>query len=1128
MEFVDFLRPRNYSMGRSVGHALACVTLGVAALLIPATPSQAPVFDVLVFSKTNGFRHASIPHGVAAIQALGNEHGFRIESTEDAGAFTDANLARFDVVIFNNTNSADGPILNSAQRTAFERYIRTGRGYVGIHSAAGTEYDWPWYGQLMGAFFSDHPAIQQVTVQVDDRVHPSTRGFPQDWVRTEEPYNFQIDPRGSVHVLASYDERSYSGGTMRADHPISWCHEFEAGRSWYTGMGHNPSAFSEPLFLQHLLGGIQWAAGVVEGDCGATDEEHFEKALLDGDTDDPLDMDVDSRGRVFFVERGGAVKVHDPGRERTALAARLDVFVDHTHGMHGIVLDPGFDQNHFVYIYYSPSDDTVIRLSRFTFDEATRTLDPISEKVLLRVPSQRSVNAHEGGGMAFDPAGNLYLGTGDNTPPSDSAPIDERSGRAFSDAQRTSGNTDDLRGKILRIHPEPDGTYTIPPGNLFTPGMPNIRPEIYVMGVRQPYRVHVDSENGWLYWGDVGPDAHSDQAQLGPQGYDEWNQARAPGNYGWPYCIGPNLSYRDRNFTAGTSGPPFDCANGPTNDSPNNTGASALPPGRSAWIWYPYDGSAQFPELGWGGRVAIGGPTYHYEAELDSDVKLPPYYDDTVFVAEWVRNAIFEVKLDSQGRPSIINRFLPHTTFLRPIDLELGPDGSLYIMEWGSNYGGSGRNDPNLDSGIYKINYVRSGERCPVARASATPTSGQPPLAVSFSSAGTFDPDPGQQIRYAWDFTSDGTVDSIEASPIHTFTTRADVVTRLTVTDSTERFSVANVPLTVGNTAPVMEMIDPLDGQIFEFGDAVDVEVRVADAEDGSSEAGTIDCQRVVIQPSLGHGQHSHPLEQYLGCRVLVQTSSDGVHTENGDMFYVVDARYPDLGGIGASPLTGGDSAILQPRQKQAEHWTDAYGVALYGTGEPGGGRMVGQIGHGDWLSFEPVNLRGVTDLVFRVASAGSGGTIEVRIDSTTGPLVASARVHPTGGSYTFTTVTAPATDPGGSHELFFVFENNPGDGYLFNLDWVAFCDRLTRPPGDPDVDFDGDGIRDFCETGARLADADHSSRVDGFDLARLARAFGSTIGQAHFDSAVDLDRNGAIDGDDLAILAAYFGRLSG
>ena len=237
-----------------------------------ASQTPTPRFRALVFSKVTNYYHESIPAGIAAITKLGGEHKFEVVVSDDPTQFTDATLAGFKVVIFNNTNSTPekGALLDAGQRAAFERYIRRGGGYVGIHSASGTERDWEWYGSLVGAFFKVHPKIQKLTIKIEDRDHPSTRALPESWVRTEEPYDFLTNPRGKVHVLATFDPASYEGHTMGADHPIIWCQSFDGGRSWYTALGHAPTAFSdEPLFLQHLLGGIEWAAGVASGNCAA-------------------------------------------------------------------------------------------------------------------------------------------------------------------------------------------------------------------------------------------------------------------------------------------------------------------------------------------------------------------------------------------------------------------------------------------------------------------------------------------------------------------------------------------------------------------------------------------------------------------------------------------------------------------------------------------------------------------------------------------------------------------------------------------------------------------------------------------------------------------------------------------
>jgi type 1 glutamine amidotransferase len=218
---------------------------------------------ILVFSKTTGFRHASIPDAISAVGRLGAANGFAVDSTEDSSVFNDERLAAYDAVLFLLTS---GDVLDETQKAAFERYIRAGGGFVGVHSASDTEYGWAWYGGLVGTYFGGHPAIQSGVVTATDRVHPSTRGLPVRWTRVEEWYNFSSNPRPRVHVLATLDESTYSGGSMGADHPISWCQFYDGGRAWYTAMGHAAETYEEPLFARHLLGGIRFAAGYPDCD----------------------------------------------------------------------------------------------------------------------------------------------------------------------------------------------------------------------------------------------------------------------------------------------------------------------------------------------------------------------------------------------------------------------------------------------------------------------------------------------------------------------------------------------------------------------------------------------------------------------------------------------------------------------------------------------------------------------------------------------------------------------------------------------------------------------------------------------------------------------------------------------
>jgi hypothetical protein len=214
-----------------------------------------------VFAKTAAFRHASIPAAITALRTLGRTHGAWLDFTEDASVFTPGNLSRYAAVIFLLTT---GTVLDGAQASALEGYIHAGGGYVGIHSASDTEYSWPWYGGLVGAYFDrrhGHSSVVSATVHVVDPATPSTCMLPASWVRTDEWYNFATNPAGSVQVLLTVDESTYRGGVMGADHPIAWEHAYDGGRAWYTAMGHTTQSYAEPLFLAHLWGGIVYAAG---------------------------------------------------------------------------------------------------------------------------------------------------------------------------------------------------------------------------------------------------------------------------------------------------------------------------------------------------------------------------------------------------------------------------------------------------------------------------------------------------------------------------------------------------------------------------------------------------------------------------------------------------------------------------------------------------------------------------------------------------------------------------------------------------------------------------------------------------------------------------------------------------
>ncbi len=231
--------------------------VSIACLSSPDLPEAKPQ-KVLVYYKTTGFHHDCIPSGIAAIQKLGMENNFGVDTTLDSSAFTSNNLKQYGAVIFMCTT---GNVLNDQQQQIFEQYIKDGGGYVGIHSATDTEYDWPWYNQLVGAYFKSHPKQQEAVLHVTDSNFIATKHLPTTWKRWDEWYNFKETNWDKVHVLLTIDESSYTGGENNGYHPMSWYHEFDGGRSFYTALGHTKVSYSEPLFLQHLAGGIQWAMG---------------------------------------------------------------------------------------------------------------------------------------------------------------------------------------------------------------------------------------------------------------------------------------------------------------------------------------------------------------------------------------------------------------------------------------------------------------------------------------------------------------------------------------------------------------------------------------------------------------------------------------------------------------------------------------------------------------------------------------------------------------------------------------------------------------------------------------------------------------------------------------------------
>ncbi len=570
------------------------------------------------------------------------------------------------------------------------------------------------------------------------------------------------------------------------------------------------------------------------------DDNRFTKVVLTRGLDEPMEMTFLPDDKILLVERKGGVKVYDEANELMIPAGFIEVNTKYTNrkgevreaeeGLMGVVADPSFVDNHWIYLYYADPDTPQHLLTRW--DLQGDLLVEGSEKVLLKVPTQREECCHTGGGMVFDKEGNLYLTTGNNTvnPRTGASNLDERPGHENSDDQRGPSNSNDYRGKILRIYPEEDGTYSIPEGNLFPPGTPKTLPEIYPMGHRNPWRPTIDSKTGFLYWGEVGPDASKDSI-WGPNGYDEFNQARGPGFFGWPYFIGDNKPYHEYDAETNTYGAPFDPLR-PVNESVNNTGIRELPQPIPALIWYPYGPSQEFPLMGSAGRSATGGPIYRNADFLDPIRPFSPYYEGKWFIVDFMRDWIIAVEMDADGNYVGMEKIIPQERFNAVIDMDFGPNGDLYLLEYGDAWF---KGNPNAQ--IVKVEY-NAGNRKPSVKVSANPGNGRLPLIVEFSGAGSSDADAEDQgnLRYDWTITSDQDFEANRTTRDFslTLTDPGEYQARLIVTDTRGATNMEAIDIIAGNSAPTIEIQLPDINQSFYFeGQTVAYQIDVQDEEDG-------------------------------------------------------------------------------------------------------------------------------------------------------------------------------------------------------------------------------------------------------------------------------------------------------
>ncbi len=552
----------------------------------------------------------------------------------------------------------------------------------------------------------------------------------------------------------------------------------------------------------------------------------FSKEVFVNNLFEPTELVVLPKGQILFTQRRGAIKQFDPATNDLVDYDSIPVFFEKEDGLMGIAIDPDFNNNSWVYLYYSPVGERPVQfLSRFTYTPSGLR----NEKLMLEVDVQREECCHTGGSIEFGSDGLLYLSTGDDTNPFNSdgfAPIDDREGREAWDARRSSSNTNDLRGKILRIKPEPNGSYSIPKGNLFEDNDPLTRPEIYVMGCRNPYRISVDSKRGWLFWGDVGPDAKSDLPERGPRGHDEFNVAMTAGYYGWPLFVGDNKAYQDYSFKSNKSSGAFDPKK-PINDSENNTGLRELPPARPAKIFYPYANSPEFPQLKNGGRNAMAGPVY-YSDEYNSSDKYPAYFDGRVFYFDWIRGFVFSLGLDEQGNPVDWYPFMSDHKFNNLMDMAFGPDGQLYILEYGTGWFSR-----NPDARLSRLKY-NGGNRPPVLKTEISQTNGTAPLNVTFDASQSFDYD-GDKLTFQWIIDEQKFNDTTFT---FTFEKEGIYYPELIIRDQSGNKVREQYTVQVGNEAPNVKVTIEGNQTFYWTGRNVTYKVEVTDKEDGSLGSG--------------------------------------------------------------------------------------------------------------------------------------------------------------------------------------------------------------------------------------------------------------------------------------------------
>ncbi|MFT6863158.1 MAG: cytochrome c [Akkermansiaceae bacterium] len=810
----------------------------------------------------------------------------------------------------------------------------------------------------------------------------------------------------------------------------------------------------------------------------------------------PMGMDLGPDGSIYLIELQGKVsRIHATTGERTTLA-QIEVFGEQENGLLGIALDPKFKENNHLFLLYSPADLIGQRISRFTLKNDTLT----DEAKVIAWKTQRRECCHHGGMLKFGPDGCLYASAGDNTHPfGDSAsyaPIDRRPNREPWNAEKSAANPNDLRGGIMRIRVNPDASYAIPEGNLFPEGTPGTRPEIFVMGCRNPWKFSIDPKSGHLYWGDVGPDA-GNAGPRGPAGHDEINQARKAGFFGWPYFIADNKPYSRVDFTNGKVGAKFNPAK-PINDSPLNTGRQDLPPAQPAFIFYPYGDSPEFPELKKGGRTACAGPVFHYDPKFAETGGFPADFNHCLLFWDWNRPYIKWAKLDKNENLVGFQEFTLPAKIKRPSDALFTPDGTLWFIDYGATWG------DNKDARLIHITY-RHGNLDPIAQFQTDQKYGSIPLTVSLESSGSQDPE-GGRLRYSW--SHHGKEFSTATAPKLTLSEPGDHVITLKVTDEDGASSDTSHTITAGNTPPSLAFESPLDGTFYNPGKPVAYQIHLSDQQEGDSKKDATAFGSTVVTlaplakeaPGLSAIRSSDCFNCHHATQKLIGPAFNDIAKRYKDDDTAFDQSvtriisgsskvwgeipmlpHPNLDRNQVASMVrwiyslsaksapevsrGSTGTIKLPSSDQtlelSANYTDAGGHEGKASPLSGGASIrlhprtiqaesyttnngtqilnrndhpfIGAINHSHWTEYHRFRLEGSQKITFRYASAGPGATVTMTAN---GQNIGSGQFKPTGDWKTWKEVSIPLANlPSGLVNLRLTF-TNPGKQHLANLDW--------------------------------------------------------------------------------------------